>query len=167
MPRTRRYIFIYLGLLILLAAVGEVPDYRGIVIGVLFWGITTRWVFCRIRASTPTKDHVTPEDRLLLTIVLTLVPSMGLAAIAAGLWVYLYSFDGARGRVLVYGVFFLTLGFAIGHYTLLRQQETRERRIREYRCVSCDYELRGTIEAGNSTCPECGTPLDGAAGEKA
>ena len=35
------------------------------------------------------------------------------------------------------------------------------------RCSKCSYNLTGTWKAGGATCPECGTPLDDAAGKDA
>jgi hypothetical protein len=33
--------------------------------------------------------------------------------------------------------------------------------VREGRCGSCDYDLRGTLAAGRPACPECGAPVPG------
>jgi len=30
---------------------------------------------------------------------------------------------------------------------------------RMHRCLECEYDLRGTVDAGNDVCPECGAVI--------
>lgn len=58
------------------------------------------------------------------------------------------------GWALQSPVFYWILLFAIA--PLLWHWKYRERSHPEHACKACGYDLRGTIEAGHTTCPECG-----------
>ncbi len=47
-------------------------------------------------------------------------------------------------------------GIAFGYSLWWWTERTYRRRMTGQLCLSCKYELRGTIAAGSRTCPECG-----------
>ena len=40
-----------------------------------------------------------------------------------------------------------------------RQTKSLRRARRVWQCKRCEYDLRGTLQAGRAQCPECGAPV--------
>ena len=64
-----------------------------------------------------------------------------MVGVIAGIYVMLFSFGPAV--VLLF----------------LRPRYRREQMEQDHYCLECDYDLRGTLAAGRSECPECGAPV--------
>ncbi|MCX5658802.1 MAG: hypothetical protein NTW19_03660 [Planctomycetota bacterium] len=43
---------------------------------------------------------------------------------------------------------------------LWRRRRRHSRRVKDGHCVGCGYDLRGTVAAGRSQCPECGVAVE-------
>jgi len=82
---------------------------------------------------------------------------------------YLYgrdSNDAARWIfILLYGLIALIFG-GIGLFAAMCAASHKQYKRFVYQrlhpvghCLGCDYDLRGSIEGGQSTCPECGKPI--------
>jgi hypothetical protein len=94
---------------------------------------------------------------------LTLVPStLGLLAATMGI-TFLNTFTysgmfGGIGTVAGVAMGLLSAAWAVGNTGILLllhgryREECQDRRL----CLSCDYDLTGTLAAGRSECPECG-----------
>lgn len=66
---------------------------------------------------------------------------------------------GVLGVPIAYFLHILfAIPVAIGGYLALLIIVPRRGRVAEYQCARCEYDLRGSMEAGR--CPECGTRID-------
>jgi ribosomal protein S27AE len=49
--------------------------------------------------------------------------------------------------------------FGPGVVLLFHRERYRRMKFHEQLCLSCGYDLRGTVAAGRTSCPECGKPI--------
>lgn len=84
-----------------------------------------------------------PYDQGLLWLVLVFAVAGALLA---------YDFDWAMG-VLVMGSLLLNV------YVLLRHRVIVDESRSGVHCLSCKFDLRGSIQGARAFCPECGTEI--------
>lgn len=84
------------------------------------------------------------------------LPTWQRMAVNFGFWLY-GDFEDIPGWIIVL-ILICSLGGIIVFFR--RRFHVRVHRIEHFKCLGCGYSMKGSFQASNDVCPECGTHCD-------